>query len=50
MVQATATDMPCELWLYCIEKYALRTYVGRGRRHSESVQSVLLQCSVKLCS
>ena len=51
VAQATATHMPCELWLhYCIEKYAPRTYVGRGGRHSESAQSVLLQCSAKLCS
>ena len=51
VAQATATHMPCELWLhYCIEKYAPRKYVGRGGRHSESTQSVLLQCSAKLCS
>ena len=51
VAQAIATHMPCELWLhYCIEKYAPRTYVGRGGRHSESAQSVLLQCSAKLCS
>jgi len=51
VAQATATHMPCELWLhYCIEKYAPRTYVGRGGHHSESVSSVLLQCSAKLCS
>jgi len=32
--------MPCELWLhYCNEKYAPRTYVGRGGRHLESAQS-----------
>jgi len=31
VAQATATHIPCELWLhYCIEKYAPRTYVGRG--------------------
>ena len=48
VAQATATHMPCELWLHCcIEKYASRTYVGRGGRHSESAQSVLLQCSAK---
>jgi hypothetical protein len=51
VAQATATHMPCELWLhYCIEKYAPRTNWGRGGRHSESAQSVLLQCSAKLCS
>ena len=44
VAQATATHMPCELWLhYCIEKYAPRKYVGRGGRHSESAQSVLLR-------
>jgi hypothetical protein len=51
VAQAIATHMSCELWLYfCIEKYAPSTYEGIGGRHSESAQSVLLQCSAKLCS
>ena len=48
VAQATATHMPCELWLhYCIEKYAPR--MGRSGRHSGCAQHSL-QCSTILCS
>jgi hypothetical protein len=34
----------------CSYKVRAPNYTGRGGRHSESAQSVLLQCSAKLCS
>jgi len=42
----------CRVNCVCIIvlKSTLPPHVGRGGRHSESAQSILLQCSAKLCS